>query len=191
MGEPTSFGPKGPGRILGDATSVSAGTTQSSRSDPQLKVRRRKPYQDNLDVETVEGPFADVPQSLGLESQLPEVQHIYGDVHVHSSPAPNDGDAIQRRLEMELADGTTLSWAGGKEDFCIEMVPQIIRAIHGRESSLDDPDAKNPKSFAEHYISLAPLPRYRHFDTSTYLLSKDHHSNKNTVCTVHSCPKPR
>jgi hypothetical protein len=170
---------------------MSAGATQTSRSDPQLGARRRTPYQDNLDTETQDGSSAHVTQPSGQGFKLPKVQHGYGnadkDVHIiNLGPTPNNTVVIPQSLQMLLPDGTNFSFEDGGEGRGLEMVPAILRELSRRE-----PDAKHPSSFAEHYISLAPLPQFRNFDTTTYLLSKDHYNDKSTVCIVHSCPKPR
>jgi hypothetical protein len=172
---------------------VSAGTTQSSRSDSKLRARKRKPYQDTTALDESSAHFLQPP---GQESQLPEVQYPHGDAHMDSwamgsSPALNDTDVIQRKLRMTLADGTVIDWEGAKDDFGLEIVPDILWELHARGTSLDEPDVKHPKTFPEHYIRLAPLPQIRHLNTKTFLLSKDHQNNKSIVCTMHSCSKPR
>jgi hypothetical protein len=172
---------------------VSAGTTQSSRSDSKLRARRRKPYQDTAVLDETSAHFL---QPSGHESQRPEVQYPHDDVHMDtwakdSSPALNDTDVIQRKLRMTLADGTVIDWEGLQDNFASEIVPDILRVSRGRGTPLDEPDVKHPKSFPEHYITLAPMPQIRHFNTKTFLLSKDHQNNKSIVCTMHSCPKLR
>ncbi|KAF2451642.1 hypothetical protein P171DRAFT_426133, partial [Karstenula rhodostoma CBS 690.94] len=135
-----------PGRILGEATSVSADTNQSSRSDPQLRGRRRKPYQDDMEFATLDGSSAQVMQPLGQESQLPEVQHSHGDAHIHASPAPNDADVIRRNFRIILADGTVICWEGRKEDVGLEMVPDTSGNYSGGDHLWTNQMRKIPKA---------------------------------------------
>jgi hypothetical protein len=92
---------------------------------------------------------------------------------------------------MVMPDGTVIDWKDGRGGESLEVVPEILRELWRKRPSSGEPDAKDPNSFTEHYINLAPLPQFRRFDTATYLLSKDHHNDKNAACTVHSRPKPR
>ncbi|KAL1600831.1 hypothetical protein SLS60_007219 [Paraconiothyrium brasiliense] len=145
MAKPNPLGPKSPGRILAEATSILAGATQTSRSDPQPGARRRKPYLDDLTED----------ESIRTEN-------------TSFKPTPDDADAISRRIRMEMPDETQ------------KLIPTTLRAQSRNSPSLDEPDANDPSRFAEHYISLAPLPQYQDFDTTAYLLSKDHRNKKNT-----------
>lgn len=162
MAGSTSHGPKGPGRILGEATPLSPNFIQISQSDPQPEVRRRKPYQDHLD----EGASH---------------EKIDGDMN---SVETNAADEIPRRLRMVLSDGTKIDFQDRNDGIGSEMIPGIMKALFSDKPSSGHPDTNGASSFAEHYITLAPLPRYHRFDFTAYLLSKDHYNNKNTVCTV-------
>ena len=189
MADSELFRPKGPGRILEETTLPSASATETLRPEPQLGARRRKPYQGDLDAGTQVGSSAHETPPSGPENQLPKI-HVDGKdgiENIDSALTANDAASAERIIEMSLADGTAINYRDRgvrRHAHGFEVVPEILRQLSRRPP--DELGAKHPSSFADHYISLAPLPQFQDFNTATYILKKDHHNQKSTVRSVHS-----